>query len=481
MTDAFLAALRSIPDSNIIEEQAAVQPHLVDWRKRHKGAARAVLLPGSTEAVSQIVKLCARHRVRIYPQGGNTSVCGGSVPDESGDSVVVNLRRMNRILSIDPQDNSLVVQAGCVLANVQEAARDAGRLFPMSLGAEGSCQIGGNIATNAGGTAVVRYGNMRDLVLGIEVVLPDGGIWNGLRTLRKNNSGYDLKNLFIGSEGTLGIVTAAALKLFPLPSHTITALVAIVSIECAAHLAMEIQTRFPGEVSAVELISASEFDLVITHIHGATRPLSAEAPWYVLVELAGAESEDVMADRLAAALDEPMKTGTVIDATIATSERQRQQLWHIRHNVTEANVKAGMGLTHDIAVPVERIPQFVRRAEAVLAAQFPNAVPVVVGHLGDGNLHYIAMFSHADWAAEANKPDCSLRVGRIIYDIAAELGGTFSAEHGIGSIHLAEMEHYKPATELALMQLLKATIDPLCIMNPGRVLPGWHGESSLRI
>ena len=472
MSEAFLIALRAVADARLIEQPIEMQPHLVDWRKRHHGAALAVALPGSTGAVSEIVKLCARHRVPIYPQGGNTSVCGGSVPDMRGNGIVLNLHRMNRILSVDPQDNAVIVEAGCVLANVQEAARAADRLFPMSLGAEGSCQIGGNIATNAGGTAVIRYGNMRDLVLGIEAVLPDGTIWNGLRTLRKNNSGYDLKNLFIGSEGTLGIVTAAALKLFPLPRHIIAAFVAVASIEDAARLATDVQSQFPGTVSAVELISASEFELVMTHIQGAARPLSDRAPWYVLLELAGAEAEDVMSERLTSILEASMNSGAIADATIATSGRQRQQLWHIRHHVTEANVKAGMGLTHDIAVPPAKIPPFVRRAEAVLAAAFPQAVPVVVGHLGDGNLHYIAMFSHADWSDTIDKAACTTAVGQLLYDIAFELGGTFSAEHGIGSIHLKEMTHYKPAVELAMMEKIKSVFDPAQVMNPGRVLPG---------
>lgn len=472
MSEAFLIALRTTADTLLIEEPMEMQPHLVDWRKRHEGRALAIALPASTEAVSEIVKLCAHYNVPIYPQGGNTSVCGGSVPDTHGKGIVVNLRRMNKILSVDPHDNSLIAQAGCVLANVQEAALAVGRLFPMSLGAEGSCQIGGNVATNAGGTGVVRYGNMRDLVLGIEAVLPDGSIWNGLRTLRKDNSGYDLKNLFIGSEGTLGIVTAAALKLFPLPHHTITALVAVASIEDGAQLANNVQAQFQGTVSAIELISASEFDLVIKYIQGTAQPLSNRAPWYVLVELASAESEDVMSDRLTSALEMSMSTGAVADATIATSERQRQQLWHIRHHVTEANVKAGMGLTHDIAVPPAKIPQFVRRAEMALRAAFPQAVPVVVGHLGDGNLHYIAMFSHADWSAVADKSGCASTVGHLLYDIAFDLGGTFSAEHGIGSIHLREMMRYKPAVELAVMEKIKSLFDPACIMNPGRVLPG---------
>lgn len=471
MNVTFLTKLRAIPDTLLAEEQGDMELHLVDWRRRHFGRALAVAFPASTQAVSEIVKLCGQHGVPIFPQGGNTSVCGGSVPDESGRGIVLNLRRMNRIRAIDADDNSIQVEAGCVLANVQEAARAAGRLFPMSLGAEGSCQIGGNLATNAGGTAVLRYGNMRDLVLGIEAVMPDGTIWNGLRALRKNNSGYDLKNLLIGSEGTLGIITAAVLKLFPSPQHSVTALIAAPSIEDAADLAGRIQSGMPGLVSAMELISESELDLVIRHIAGSVRPLATRAPWHVLAELAGADEPSAMAERLTSLLEAPLAAGTVSDATIATSERQRQQLWHLRHHVTQANVQAGMGITHDIAVPPARIPDFVRRAETVLAERFPEATPVIVGHLGDGNLHYIAMFSHARWSETADKPGLTAEVNHMFYDIAAELGGTFSAEHGIGSIHVAEMERYKPAEELALMVSVKRLLDPKGIMNPGRVLP----------
>ena len=470
MTDAFLAALRAVGDTVLLEDAAAMEPHLVDWRRRHFGRARAIALPGSTEAVSQIIRLCAEHGAPVYPQGGNTSVCGGSVPDERGNGIVLNLRRMNRIRTVDAQDNSMLVEAGCVLAAVQEAAAAVDRLFPMSLGAEGSCQIGGNIATNAGGTAVLRYGNMRDLVLGLEAVLPDGTIWNGLRTLRKNNTGYDLKGLFIGSEGTLGIITAATLKLFARPQHTITALIAVATIEDAGRLSSDIRSAFPDMVSAMEVISDSELQLVIRHIPGTVAPLSAAAPWYVLTELAGPENEAAMSDRLVATLEAAMTDGTVRDATVATSERQRQQLWHIRHHVSEANVKAGMGLTHDIAVPPAAIPAFVRRAEVALREHFPRAVPVVVGHLGDGNLHYIAMFSHEDWAANDDKAACAATVGRLLYDIAADFGGTFSAEHGIGSIHVDDMIRYKSAHELAMMHQVKRMFDPRNIMNPGRVL-----------
>ncbi len=310
---------------------------------------------------------------------------------------MINLGRMNRIRNVDPDDDSMIADAGCILADIQAAAAAVDRLFPMSLGAEGSCQIGGNIATNAGGTSVLRYGNMRDLVLGVEVVLADGSIWDGLRTLRKNNSGYDLKDLMVGSEGTLGIVTGAALRLFPRPSTTLTAMLATSSMDVVLRVGSNLRKAFPGEVTALEVMSNSE--------------------------------------------------------------------------MTEANVKEGMGLTHDIAVPIARIGDFVSRAESVLAAQLPGVRPVVVGHLGDGNLHYIAMFSHAAWSAVTDKPAMASYVGHMFYDIASDLGGTFSAEHGIGSIHVGDMTRYKPPAELAMMRKIKAVLDPANLLNPGRVLP----------
>lgn len=471
MTKSFLSELRTIDNTVVLEDTADTAPHLRDWRKRQQGRALAVVLPGSTAAVASVVALCAQHGVPLYPQGGNTSLCGGSVPDESGNGIVVNLRRMNKIRSIAPNDNSMIVDAGCVLAVVQEAARSVDRLFPLSLGAEGSCQIGGNIATNAGGIAVVRYGNTRELVLGIEAVLPDGTIWNGLRTLRKNNTGYDLKHLFIGSEGTLGIVTGAALKLFPRPANTITAFVAMSTIENVSQLAVDIQTAFPGIVSAIELLSASELELVFRHVRDTARPLSSTAPWYVLVELAGSEDEAVLSDRFMELLQHALETGAASDATIAASERQREQLWQLRHHIAEANSKEGMGITLDIAVPPAKIPLFVNKAQAALRSGYPDAMPVVVGHLGDGNLHYIAMFSHADWAAVDDKRTVTANLKRLVFDIAVACGGTFSAEHGIGSAHLAEMARYKDAAELALMRQTKEIIDPQGIMNPGRLLP----------
>jgi D-lactate dehydrogenase (cytochrome) len=392
------------------------------------------------------------------------------VPDEQGDSLVISLSRMNRVRKLDADDDSIVVDAGCILQHVQEAAARVDRLFPMSLGAEGSCQIGGNIATNAGGTSVLRYGNMRDLVLGLEVVLPDGQIWDGLKTLRKNNSGYDLRNLFIGSEGTLGIVTAAALRLFPRPRHILTAMLAFSDRDAVLDEARKLRAAFPGELSALEIMSRSQMDIVMRHVVGARLALPMNAEWYLLVEVAGATEPEVMEERLTSTLEPAMDSGLVLDAVIAANERQRAELWSLRHHVTEGNVKEGMGLTHDIAVPLAAIGFFLEQAGNWLAANLPQARPVVVGHLGDGNLHYIAMFGHADWAAVEEKSRLTGALNHALYDIAAGLNGTFSAEHGIGSIHVNDMDRYKNEVELGLMRRMKTVLDPDWIMNPGRVL-----------
>ncbi|KAB7575690.1 FAD-binding oxidoreductase, partial [Verminephrobacter sp. Larva24] len=362
--------------------------------------------------------------------------------------------------------------AGCVLADLQEAASKVDRLFPLSLGAEGSCQIGGNIATNAGGTNVVRFGNTRDLVLGLEVVLPDGQIWNGIRTLRKNNSGYDLKNLFIGAEGTLGVVTAAALKLFPRPKSVAAALIGFETVDAAVDEGIRLQGLFPGELVGLELISRSEFEISLRHGHELRNPFpDGVPPWLVLVELASSSVGDALTAQLQDALEAAYESGACQEVVVATSDQHRNEFWRIRHNVTEANGREGMGLTHDIAVPIYTIPAFMERAAAALATHYPQATQVVVGHMGDGNLHYIAMFSHAIWAEVADKAAFQRDLSHRLYDIAAELGGTFSAEHGIGSLHVDEMRVYKNRVEIELMQKIKSLVDPQDMMNPGRVLP----------
>ncbi|WP_138467114.1 FAD-binding oxidoreductase [Poseidonocella sp. HB161398] len=467
----FDARLAAIPDVTVLTGEEEMAPHFTDWRRRYSGRARAVAFPGTVEAVAAVVRLCHETGTPVWPQGGNTGICGGSVPGGDGAGIVLCLGRLNRIRDVSPGDDSITVDAGVTLQAVQEAAEGIGRLFPLSLGAEGSCQIGGNIATNAGGTAVVRYGTMRDLVLGVEAVLADGTVWNGLRSLRKNNTGLDLKQLMIGTEGTLGIVTGATLRLFPRPVSRVTALLHFTSAAEVLETAQAMRAAFPGEVDALELLSASQVEIVARHFPQLALPLPGGAAWSLLVEIAGGRAEEEMLDGLAAALEPMLEAGTLVDAVIGQNARQREAIWAQRHTVTEANVREGMGLTHDIAVPIARIGDFLAEAEAMLAEHYPQARQVVVSHVGDGNLHWIAMFSHEDWAGIPDPEAVQADLDRRAYDIAHAMGGTFSAEHGVGSIHIGEMRRYKDPAELALMRTVKAALDPAGILNPGRVVP----------
>lgn len=478
-TDEIVSAMRSIVgETDVLTDPQDVAPHMIDWRKRHSGIAACVVFPRNVGHVSKVLAHCNAHRIKVFPQGGNTSVCGGSVPDGIGGSVLMNLAKMNHIMEVNARNNSITVEAGCILADIQAAAFDADRLFPLTLGAEGSCQIGGNISTNAGGTNVVRFGNTRDLVLGLEVVLADGRVWNGLRTLRKNNSGYDLKNLFIGAEGTLGIVTAASLKLYPRPCARATAMLGFSDVQDAVSEGIKLQTQFTSELVGLELISLSEFEISLRHAAKTRNPFEATPNWIVLVELAATSgSSEALTDQMTEYLRESFEEGIVQDAVVASSEQQRADLWKIRHSVTESNVKEGMGLTHDIAVPTYRIPDFIQQAGDALKEHYPEVLPVIVGHMGDGNLHYIAMFSHDNWSQIADKRTTQLELSHLLYDIAAGMGGTFSAEHGIGALHIPEMSKYKDPTELALMQSIKNLLDPLDTVNPGRVVPLPHADA----
>lgn len=466
---------RAVGDAGIRTAPEDQAKYLHDWRDRHHGNALAIVLPRTAQEVAAVLALCNSQSVPVFPQGGNTSVCGGSVPSEDGRGIVLSLERMNRIREVNPGNNSITVEAGCVLAAIQHAAREADRYFPLSLGAEGSCQIGGNIATNAGGTSVLRYGNTRDLVLGLEAVLPDGRIWSGLRTLRKDNSGYDLKNLFIGSEGTLGVVAAATLKLFPLAPTTVTAMFALDDIEQTVALGSRLQEKFPGELVALEVMSRSETEIVLRQIPGSVCPLANKGQWQLIVELTSSAPHEALVEELNATVEALVESGVVLDAVIASTGQQREKIWHLRHNVTEANMREGMGLTHDIAVPVSAIPDFVRAGQAMLTRDYPGTQVVIVGHIGDGNLHYIVMHSHDRWRQTADKAAYQVRLAHALYDIAIPMGGTFSAEHGIGCLHLHEMAKYKDPVEIALMWQVKKMLDPNSIMNPGRVLPPAHG------
>jgi len=447
--------------ANVLTDPADLAPFLTDWRGRYTGRAQCLVRPANTAEVAAVVQACVAAGVPIVPQGGNTGHCGAATPDGEGRAVLLCLSRLNRIREIDAGNNTITVEAGCILAAVQEAARTAGRLFPLSLAAEGSCQIGGNLSTNAGGVQVLRYGNTRELTLGLEVVLPSGDIWDGLRGLRKDNTGYDLKQLFIGAEGTLGIITAAVLKLFPLPKTQTTCWLNVASPAVAVELLNQAKGGFDAQLTAFELVSDVALGLVLKNIAGSARP-TAPSPWYILAEFSDADPAAVEA-WLAAQL----ASGTVGDGTLAASVAQAQKLWALRENISEAQKIEGVSIKHDIAVPVSRIPEFLARADAALAAAFPGIRIVAFGHVGDGNLHY--NLSKPDAQDNAAFIGNQSAVNRIVHDLVNELQGSISAEHGIGQLKREELQRYKSPVEQALMRSIKQTLDPQRLMNPGKL------------
>ena len=453
----------------LLTEPRDLEPYVVDWRGIYRGATPAVVRPASTEEVAAVVKICAETATPIVPQGGNTGMCGASVPHAGGGEIVLSLARMNRVLEVDALNNTMTVEAGCILATIQQTAAEADRLFPLSLGAEGSCQIGGNLSTNAGGVNVLRYGNARDLVLGLEVVLPDGRIWHGARSLRKDNTGYDLKHLFIGAEGTLGIITAAVLKLFPRPAATATTWTAVPDPETALELLALLRRHCGDRVTAFELISRNCLDLVLRHIPGTRDPLPKQHDWYVLADLSDSHSGQALRGELELALEAALEDTLVLDGVVAENEAQSKALWRIRESIPEAaRGEAGMLYRHDIAVAVSRIPAFIREARSALARRFPGVDIICFGHLGDGNLHYNA------FVRGRNRSDAVAREARdvteVLYDIVQRHQGSFSAEHGIGLAKIEELRRYKSAVEIELMHTLKHALDPANIMNPGKVL-----------
>lgn len=460
-----------VGDSGVLTEPADLGAYLTDCRGRYTGNALCVVRPRSAEEVARIVAICAARSLPLQPQGGNTSLCGGSVPFAGERGVVLSLSRMRKIREIDAANNSITVEAGCVLADVQRAAVGAGRFYPVSLGAEGSCQIGGNIATNAGGTGVLRYGNTRENVLGLEVVLPDATIWNGLRALRKDNSGFDLKHMFIGSEGLLGIITAATLKLHPLNTRHVAAWLAPVSLDAAVELLALFQASLEGRLTAFEIMNAAHVHNALALGTGLKSPLDPAHPWHLLAELGDAATDDGLRAGLENLLQAALSHGLLADAAVASNETQRAAMWAMRHSVADATQKAGRGITHDIAVPVSKIPEFVRRVSPVLEQRFAGMRIVIVGHLGDGNLHFIPLFEFGAWDAFPEPQAVIDEVHRLTYAVAAELGGTFSAEHGIGRYLVAEMRQYKSAVELSLMRSIKRALDPQGLFNPAKVIP----------
>ena len=452
---------------HVLTRDADLEPYVVDWRGRYHGIARAVVRPASTDEVARVVRACADAGVPIVAQGGNTGMCGAATPDRSGHEIVLSLSRMRTIRAIDAANATITVEAGVTLADVQEAARNAGMLFPLSLASEGSCTIGGNLSTNAGGTAVLRYGNARELVLGVEVVLADGRILEGLRGLRKDNTGYDLKQLFVGSEGTLGIVTAAVLKLFPAPKRRVTALAAVADVAHAVELLRAMKNALGDRLTGFELISAFALRLSRKHHPGSPDPLPGH-PWYVLLQIDDSSADTALADVVETALAHAAEEGLIADATIAQSQDQADRLWSLRENISEAQRREGQNVKHDISLPISAIAAFMRAAEDAIVAAFPGARVVAFGHLGDGNLHYnVAAPEGADSRQFlANTP----AINRIVHDRVAASGGSISAEHGIGVLKREELAHYKDALELELMRRIKSALDPQGLLNPGKVL-----------
>ena len=449
-----------------------VAPYLRDWRGRYQGSALCVARPGSTDEVAAVVRLCAAAGVAVVPQGGNTGLCGGATPGGAAGKlageVVVSLTRLNRIRAVDAADNTLTVEAGCTLMQVQEAAAAADRLFPLSLAAEGTATIGGNLSTNAGGVQVLRYGNARDLALGLEVVLPDGRVWNGLRALRKDNTGYDLKHLFIGAEGTLGLITAAVLKLYPRSRQTATAWAAVRDPAAAVALLNRLRVEAGDRVTAFEIVGRAALDLVLRHIPQAREPLAERPEWQVLVELTDTLPDTPLDAILERVLVAAVEAGEVLDVALAQSQAQALALWALRENVAEGQKIEGLSIKHDIAVPVSRIAEFIARADAALQAAFPGVRIVCFGHIGDGNLHYNQSRSTAldNDAFIAATP----AVNRIVYDLVAALGGSISAEHGLGQLKREEILRYKSPLEMDLMRAVKHALDPAGLMNPGKVI-----------
>jgi len=467
--NGLIEALRRVVGANHVLVDGDLTAWEQDWRKRERGKALAVVRPGSTEEVAQVVRACAAAGAPIVPQGGNTGLVVGSTPDASGRQVVLSLQRLGAVRGLDADNLTITVEAGCVLQRVQEAAEAAGLLFPLSLAAEGSCTIGGNLATNAGGTQVVRYGNSRDLCLGLEVVTAQGEVWHGLSGLRKDNTGYDLRDLFIGSEGTLGIITAATLKLYPAPAARLTAWAAVPSLEDAVRLLGLAHRELGAGLTGFEVMGQFALGLVARHFTQLRVPLYEQAPFCVLLEKSDDESEAHARERFERLLEMALDQGCVVDAVVAENLTQANQLWHVRESIPLAQAEEGLNIKHDISVPVSRIPAFCRETDALLQRLIPGVRLVNFGHLGDGNLHYnVQAPEHGDPAGFLEQWEA--QVNSLVYDSVQRFDGSISAEHGVGSLKLAKLEKHKSPVALELMRGIKRALDPTNIMNPGRVL-----------
>ncbi len=466
--DTAVGLRKIVGDAGLIADPDRLAPRLVDERGKYHGRAALMVRPADAGEVAEVVRFCAERRIPMVPQGGNTSMCGASVPHAHGREILVGLSRLNRVRAIDPVNDTMTAEAGCILADLQAAAAGVGRLLPLSLAAEGSCEIGGNISTNAGGTNVLRHGMARAQVLGLEVVLPDGSLWDGLRALRKDNTGYDLKQLFIGAEGTLGIVTAVVLKLEPQVRMTATAWAAVPDPAAALTLLTLARESSGDTVTAFEFESRRCVDFVVANVPGVRDPLNGRHDWFVLIELSSPAADaplgKTMEDLLALAMDR----GLVLDGVVAASEAQARNLWALREHVSEAQKHEGGSIKHDVSVPVSRVPEFLDRAGAVVEALVPGVRPVVFGHMGDGNVHYNVT------QPEGMDRDAYLaqweRMNEAVHDLAMAMDGSFSAEHGVGRLKRAALVKYRSPVEVAMMRRIKQALDPHGIMNPGKVI-----------
>ncbi|MGO4607755.1 FAD-binding oxidoreductase [Variovorax sp. 2RAF20] len=456
--------------TRVLSDPGDKQPFQQDWRGRYRGEALAVLMPGTTSEVVALVKACTSLGVAIVPQGGNTGLTGGAIAGGDRPTVILNLSRLNRIREVDARNNSLTAEAGCILAHVREAAEANHRQFPLLLGSVGSCEIGGLVSTNAGGTGVLRYGNMRELVLGLEVVLPDGRIWDGMRALRKDNSGYDLKQLFIGAEGTLGVVTAAVLKLFPRLNVSATAMVALAGVQQAVDLLRFMQEQVGNRIEAFEIMSRRQVEMVLQHGHGLQSPMDLDSEWFVLTEIADSSPQWDAVAELERTLETAFERELVINAVVATDVAKANRIWELRHNISEANKRAGFTVSNDTSVPISRLPQFITAVTERIEQQVAAAAVCHAGHIGDGNIHVIAVLPRAIYGTPEQCEKAAAKVNLIVHEASVELGGSISAEHGIGRMHVERLERFKPAIDLNMMRTLKAAFDPLNLMNPGKVL-----------
>lgn len=466
LTEPFLDALRRIVGpTGLITDPADLAPFLKEERGKFQGSASALVRPASTEEVAAVVSLCADAGVAMTPQGGNTGLCGGGVPDSG---IVLNLARMKRILDVDPVNYTITVEAGAILAEIQQAADSRDCLFPLSLGAEGSCQIGGNLSTNAGGINVLRYGNARDLVLGLEVVLPDGRIWNGLRKLGKDNTGYALKQLFVGAEGTLGVITRAVLKLFPKPVEVQTALCGLGDVHDATQLLSRARALSGDAVTGFELISGFAMEITERHVADCTNPLPQAYPWYVLIEFSTSRPKADLRTVFEALLEEAFESGIIGDAAVAESIEQSSRFWRLRESIPEAQKREGGSIKHDISVPVSRVAEFIERGMAAVTHAFPGVRPCPFGHLGDGNIHFnITQPEGEDKAAFLEQWGA---MNRVVHDLVTAMEGSISAEHGVGILKVDEIRRYKCPVEIDLMVAVKRAFDPRDLMNPGKVV-----------